>query len=476
MNKTFKRILSSTVCCLLALSSFAACGNPVNTGNGGNSGYEAGGTIDPNISTTIRIGFYGKTEDDDKHFELLEKAFQLRYPNVSVSLVSYSASNYYQDLMQAYQAGTMPDIIQTSATDAFPLIENDLLLNLDTYVKYENDKYAANKAEYPDLFPYASFEDQFYDSMWKLGQENYNGSQYFVPRSSDRIVTYYNKKQFQEAGVDMSTVKNGWTWEQFLNACIKLKDYYSANLNGKPFISGQWQWEAVLFPMLESVGAEVFDANGAITVDSAETRRAINLIKYLVDNGYTQEKNPSQQQFLTGQAAIQFHSLNADYYYNDLGEDLGIVTFPLIGREVNGVMDYSNAKIGAGITGYGIFSELTGQKRDLAWEFLNLTLTKEGQECMADAGVSQPPIRKDMEDGSNKWRQGKENLNMEAFVWEPQRNHNTDFFLVHAASKQADLLETLIEMFNAPIRGNGSTVDGAIADCITMLNQIISMD
>ncbi|MBQ7163857.1 MAG: extracellular solute-binding protein [Clostridia bacterium] len=472
MKKTFMKLACMLLMVAIALSC-AACGPTPGKRTSENENYEANLTVDSNISTTLKIGFYGKTEEDENHFKELEKAFQLIYPNVSISLVTYGSTSYYQDLMQAYRTGSMPDIIQTNATECFPLIEGGLLLDMDKYIQLENDKYEQGKNEYPDFYAFENFEDQFYDSLWKLGQKNYNGHQFFVPRSADRIVTYYNKEQFVAAGVDMTTVKNGWTWEDFLAACEKLKKYYADNYDGKPFISGQWQWEAVLFPMLESSGGKVFDENGNITLNSAETLNAVNLLKDLVTKGYTKEKEPNQLAFETKTAAIQFHSLHPDYYLKSLGSDLGIVTFPLIGKGSGENKDYSGAKIGAGVTGYGIYSGLTGAKRDLAWQFLSFTLSRDGQNCMAKGGVSQPPVRKDMQDGSNLWRQNKGNLNLDAFFWEAERNYSTNFFLSQESSKQVDLMEAVINMFNEPIRGTGKEPQKAIEDCVTALDNII---
>ncbi|MBP5308525.1 MAG: extracellular solute-binding protein [Clostridia bacterium] len=471
MKKTFRKLTGMLLVAALCLTCAVACGpNPGRTPSNGD--YEAGITLDPNISANLKIGFYENT-DVKQHFEELEKAFQLRYPNVSISIANYGSESYYMDLMQEYNTNNMPDIIQTNATESFPLMEAGLLLDMDNFIQLENEKYVENKAKDPEFFQFENFEDQFYESLWKLGQKNYDGHQYFIPRSADRIVVYYNREQFIAAGVDMTTVRNGWTWEDFLAACEKLKIYYAANYSGKPFISGQWQWEAVLFPMLESAGGKVFDANGNITLNSPETLNAVNLLKDLVVKGYTKEKDPNSLAFETGTAAMQFASLYPDYYIKNLGENLGIVTFPLIGRQSGDTVDYSNAKIGAGITGYGIFSGLTGEKRELAWQFLSFSLSREGQECMAKGGVTQPPIRKDMQDGSNLWRQNKGNLNLDAFFWGSERNYSTNFFIVHEPSKQVDLMQAVINMFNEPIRGSGKDPQQAVSDCVNVLDGII---
>ena len=166
MKTTFKKLAGILLCLVLCFGA-VACGPKSGGNKPSNDDYVADLTVDPNISATLKIGFYGTTDEDDDHFRELEQAFQLRYPNVNIQMVKYGSTSYYQDLMQAYQTGTMPDIIQTNATECFPLIENGLLLDMDKYIQLENASYAQNKALYPEFYEYETFEDQFYNSLWK---------------------------------------------------------------------------------------------------------------------------------------------------------------------------------------------------------------------------------------------------------------------------------------------------------------------
>ena len=72
------------------------------------------------------------------------------------------------------------------------------------------------------------------------------------------------------------------------------------------------------------------------------------------------------QQYYPGKAV--------DEYYD-------VVTMPV--RE-------GNEKIGCGAAGYSVYSG--SSNRDLAWQFLKLLLSKDGQNVMADSGNNYVPL------------------------------------------------------------------------------------
>ena len=450
MRKFLNVFLIASLSMIIALSA-AGCKPHLNYIQPGDN-YDVSLEVDNQIAATLKVGLYTRTEQDTKHWSEIEKGFKLIFPNVNIVLQDFTG-NYYQELSKAYSSETMPDLLMVNSVISFVGIEKGLLLNLNPYIQAEksvNSKY----------------EEQFIESMWKLGQENYDGSQYFVPRSADRVVVHYNKTQLINAGVNMNTVKNGWTWDDFMAACAKVHTWYRDNKAGKKFINGFWSWEANLFPMLESFGGKVFDGSD-IVLDSPQTRAYLTALSDLVNVGYTTENSPSAEDFKAKNAAFCFHSQSVDFFLDDLGSEYDVVTFPLIG-------DTAKAKIGSGIAGYGIFSGIEENKRNLAWQLLNFMLSKEGQNIMARSGITVPPIRVDMQTGENEWRQGKESLNMEAYIWETDRNFATDFYLGQNPEKQIELINALENMTkDVMMRPNPKTPERAIADCIQELRNIL---
>ena len=451
-----KKLLSCYLVAAMLASSMwalAGCGHKPPYVNPGNN-YDVSLDVDYQTSATLKVGLYIQTDQDEEHWKEIADGFKLIFPKVNISMQLFSG-NYYQELTKAFQAGTMPDILMVNSSISFVGIAKGLLLDLAPYISAEKE-----------VNP--GYEDQFIQSMWKLGQENYDGDQYFVPRSADRVVTHFNKAQLIAAGVDMSTVTNGWTWDDFMAACAKVKTWYTANKGaGRQFIAGNWDWEAMVFPMLESLGAKVFNADGTVALNSQATIDYLNMLNGLVNMGYSSQSTPTRDNFLAGDAAFWFHSQSVDVGKQALGDDYDVVTFPLVG-------DPATAKIGAGIAGYGIFSGIDQAKRNLAWQLLDFMLSKEGQNIMARAGITEPPIRVDMQDGMNLWRQGNESLNMDAYTWETDRNFATNFYLGQDPEKQIDLTTEVENMVdNVMMRPSPDDPQTAINTCVTNLNNII---
>jgi ABC-type glycerol-3-phosphate transport system substrate-binding protein len=386
----------------------------------------------------------------------LVKLFQEMYPKITVTC-EIIAGNYASAIMSYYNSGTLPDIVWTNSADAFPFIQNRIFLNLDPYIKLET----AKNAEY---------EAQFVDSMWKLGQKNYDGPQYVIPRSADKVVTHYNKRMFVEAGVDMSSVRNGWSWDDFLAACEKLRQHFDANGKQEEFIIDAYlNWEAIFYPMLLSNGGKVFNEDKSIAIDSEETRAMLDMMDVLVDKRYMAPLNFTKQaNFEGGQGAMLFHSVGISKFdsIDGLRDDYDVVTFPLIGE---------NPKIGTGIPGYAISAET--ENRDLAWLFLSFLLTKDGQDALALGGSNVPPIRKDMSDPSvNGWGAAySDKYNMSAYTWGQEYNQNTDFFLPFDGKYQSALIAAVADMItNKLTRPTSMSKDKTIEKCVEDLEDILS--
>lgn len=282
--------------------------------------------VDYEITETLKVGITADAREKELIEGLIE-GFNEIFPNVTIQPEVIQGTNYTSALSSYYQAdlknpGTMPDILWMSSAESFPLIEEKLFLNLDPYINAELERDS-------------EFLDAFYPEMWKLGQQNFDGAQYLIPRSADRVVTHINKGIFKAANVDMSKVKNGWTWQDFLDTCETIRKYFDENgMTGQYVIDAYINWEAVMYPIFLSNGCSVFDENNQLVVNSEEGRAALNMMNELVEKRYVAPLNSSAQaNYEGGQGAMMFHSAPASKFYNLLGEDYDLVTFPLIGDQ-----------------------------------------------------------------------------------------------------------------------------------------------
>lgn len=453
-----KKIFCAAIGVTLCLASAVGCGaRPV---SGPGDDYEVNINLDKQITATLTVSC-DASNDEQNIVKKLAEGFNKIYPNVTVKVDPLSG-DLVSTLMGYVGAGTMPDLFQTSSFYMLNLQDTGIILNLDPYIKAEE---AAGTFDTSD----------FYEEFWTLGQKNFDGAQLLIPRAADQVVCHYNAKIVRAASewcdVDLEGqyIKNGWTWDDFLTVCDYLRQYYDENGKKNNYLlDGFLDWEAVFNPILESFGVTYFDENGNCTIDCEGTRQALDLIKNIIDKRYHGRFSGSQANFAGGQGVFMFHSQDATTQIKNLAianymdvskmdeSYYNVVTFPIINVE--------NPRIGCGVSGYAVSS--SSQNRDLAWAFLKFMTTKEGQNCIADAGKNYPPIRKDMsdpKDPENHWGLGLECYNLEAFTWASTHNAIAPTkFITRRPARATDLIETIGVMIGN-YTDTGYTMDKAIA-------------
>lgn len=437
-----KKILSFALTLLLALGVATGCGAP--TGNSGSKPSEVNLHPDENVTATLRVAVENYTAEK-KIISEIGEILTAKYPNVTVKIetISGGISSQYATW---FRNKNVPDILVNNSFDMFTLSDKGLLSDLTPYLDAE----AAD--------PESTFDiNDYYESYIKMGQANFDGEQYMIPRSADRVVCHYNKAIFKAAGVDMSLVRNGWTWDDFMTVCATLRKYYDSQDSMKAYtlVDPYFTWEAVYNPIFESYGVEYYDENGEVALESDATENALKFIKSIIDNKYASRPSVEQAGMAGNKGCMLFHSQAASLmatelsvYYPDaekVSDYYDVVTMPVIpGHE----------KIGCGAAGYSVYDG--SENKDLAWQFLKILLSKEGQNIMADSGSNYVPVRKDMADYTNPenhWGKGYEDLNLSAYTYncgagdDPDWNCYTTYIARKApkyASSVGSALSTLI--------------------------------
>lgn len=434
--------------------------------------YEVNLNPDKNAEVTLKVTTY---ESERELFEDLMAAFNKEYPNVKLEFDPL-AGELYNTMMGYYNGNNMPDIMINQSFDMLTLDGSKMLLNLEPYIRAE----AASGAE--DAFD----ESDYYEYFWKLGQRDFDGDQIMIPRTSDQVVVHVNKDVLKAAGVDMNPattkVKNGWTWEDFLEVCAKVRAYFDQNGVTRPVMDSFITWEANFNAIFQSFGVKYFE-DGEVAIDSPATREALELIRALRTEGYIAKTTTSNgANFDGGQGAFMLHSRSIGETVNKLlqsnafpgateetlQEHYDVVSFPLIGE---------TPKIGAGIAGYSVAS--TTKNRDYAWQFVKFMLSKEGQNIFADNGITAVPMRKDMadtSDESNHWAKGYSQYNLSAYVYGREENYiAASEFMLERPSKSNDLRTSLATMVEIYINFDGDAasvakkLEDAIRTCETDL-------
>ena len=281
--KLFKKAIAVAMGCMFAVCGFAGCGQrddgppPLDLDPD-----DIIVDLDPNTEGTISLG-YKNENNEDKIAQKLAESFNRKFPNVTVQLTAFTGETSTA-IDRLYRAGEMPDVFLTNSFDmlAIDAKYENLLLDLNLFIEKEEAAGLFNRNDY-------------YSTWWKLGQRNFDGPQFMVPRAADRVVVHYNKQKIKEAeaaiGEDILVhIKNGWTWDDFNKVCALLK-----KANPSAYIAdSNMDWEAVYNPILTYFGAKYFDDAGELAIDSPETKRALDFIKGWVDNGYVAPPNGGQ--------------------------------------------------------------------------------------------------------------------------------------------------------------------------------------
>lgn len=467
-----KKILSLALTLLLTAAMLISCGTS------GTSADNSGGTKetvnlhpDKNIKATLRVAVENYPAEQNI-IERLGDILNEEYPNVTIQLESFTGaiSNQYAAW---YRNKNVPDILINNSMDMFTLSDKGILYDLTPYIEAE----AAD--------PESDFDiNDYYESYIKMGQENFDGPQYLIPRSADRVVCHYNKAIFKAANVDMSLVRNGWTWEDFLKVCETLRDYYDkqgGEMAKYTLIDPYFTWEAVYNPIFESYGVEYFDDEENIKLDSENTEEAVEFIRSMMDSRYASRPSVEQAGMEANKGCILFHSQATSlmakklkaYYPNaeKVSDYYDVVTMPVMP---------GNEKIGCGAAGYSVYS---GSKyKDIAWQFMKVLLSKEGQNVMADSGSNYVPVRKDMADYTNPenhWGIGYEDLNLSAYTYNCGAGADPDWncyttYIAKVGPSHATSISKAISSFISNYC-NGKEYAEAIDACTRTIKGILSM-
>lgn len=436
--------------------------------------------LDPNISAEIEIMVPGGNINERTMIQcLIDKmsasdtgtTFKDLFPNVTINMSYVSVDNYVSAVGQQQLAGTLPDIVWSNSPDFYDLVESKTFIDLKPYIEANNGKDSCSAyldgAGEAEKF---SYTDDFYTEFFDMG--SVGEKCYVIPRSCDSVVTFINTEILTNAGVDLdpatTKVKNGWTWDDFMEVCAQVRTYMDNNgmRNDYVFDANLSTWLSVCYPMLLSYGAEVLDENGNVALNSEATVACLELVKELVSKRYINDSTVATSgSYDNGKSAMLFQSASVSLYADRkaLKGKVDLVSFPLI--QAN-----NTPKIGAGVAGYAINSQ--SKNKEVAWAFLTFMLSEYGQQRMAENGLNLASIRKDLSDPSTaNWGKDYRELNLSAYTWGAEYKTSTDFFTRTKLSAKAGIQQAIKQMFtNASNAEKAKDINAIISSAVRDIN------
>ncbi|MCT6776656.1 MULTISPECIES: extracellular solute-binding protein [Streptomyces] len=238
-------ITATALVAALALAA-TACGSDDETG--GKSSGELSGTV--TWWDTSSVG------SEDKVFKKLAEGFEKKHPKVDVKYVNVPFGEAQNKFKNAAQAGDgAPDVIRSEVAWTPDFANLGYLAPLDGTAALKN-------------------QDDFLKQA--VASTKYEDKTYAVPQVIDSMGVFYNKKMFEEAGVEAPA-----SLADLKTVAKKIKDK-----TGKTGLYLRGDDPYYFLSFLYGEGGDMVDAGSkSVTIDKPEGVKAFKAVKDLVDDG-----------------------------------------------------------------------------------------------------------------------------------------------------------------------------------------------
>jgi len=301
----------------------------------------------------------------------LIKRFEAANPGIKVKHTTFPYADYQTKIAAAVPAGQGPDVVQL-------------------YYGWL-DNFVAAKFIQPlprDAFPHDVIEKEFYPIVQTMKRD---GEYYGLPTAVRTLALFYNKKLFQEAGLDPN--KPPQTLDEYLEAAKKTvkRDAAGNMLSAGAVIDMPGQdlhwWREVL---LRQMGGKPYsDDNKSVAYDSEAGAKALNWyadLQRVHKVGQAGFMDEGQAAFRAGRAAMTVDgSFRLGAFGGIKNFEWGVTELPASadGKRSNFASYWVNA----------ITAKPTGPKLEAAKKFMAFTTSPEAMQVWLDM-VGELPARK----------------------------------------------------------------------------------
>jgi multiple sugar transport system substrate-binding protein len=320
--------------------------------------------------TTLLWGQWGSPEEIAIHQQVAD-AYMAQNPDVRIELWSQPWGDYFTKLDTLFAAGdgtAIPDVFFMSPVQRYA--DSGLIQNLDPLIE-------ASGLDLTDYWPGA------------LESTSLNGSVYGLPRDSGVEVLYYDRDDFDAAGLEYPTAD--WTWDDLRAAAEALT---ITDATGRVARYGLAAEGGKYFNFVGANGGgildDVFNPSRAI-IGEPEAVEAIEFFSGLMNDGFAWrdadlgQAGGDQAVFLADQASMFIQNASRVPALNAAGINYDVAPVPTApdgGRQA-----------GSANGAAWVLSALTDQP-ELAWEFIQFLQSPEGGAAIYfAAGDSFPPTQ-----------------------------------------------------------------------------------
>lgn len=344
------------------------------------SGFEVKAATDDQVE--IRYAFWDAAQQ--KYLEECVKEFNKTYPNIKITLEPNVWDEYWTKLEAGATGGSIADVFWMNGPNITKYVRGDILMPIDDQVKEAGI----------DLSKYPQGLVELY---------NVDGSQYAIPKDFDTIGVWYNKKIFDDAGVEYP--KDDWTWEDMADIAKQL-----TKEDGTVYgIGAGYDTQIGIYNTIYAAGGKIISEDKKTSgYDMPETQAGIQCWIDLQEAGVS----PSEASIEETQAHIQFMSGRLAMYWggswmvgqildSEIKEDADVAELP----SING----NKATVIHGL-GNCIYKETKHPEE--AWAWVQFLAGKEANELSAEMGAAIPAL----EGAAEIWVEKYPQFNLKSFI------------------------------------------------------------
>lgn len=213
--------------------------------------------------TTITVWVHPFVTDPDaskKMWDGYAEEFEHQNPNIKVNIQNIPWANRDQRMLTAFSAGKGPDVVYLIPDHLSQFGTMGIVEPLDNLISDDVKN---------DYYPNA------------LKAATIGGKLYGLPMLETAEGWFYNLDLLKQAG--WNTNKLPETWDEFLAMCKMVKDK-----TGKFGTTMELGGTANMtyYPYLWQAGGDILDKDGKTVIDSEATRRSMEFLKTIYQNGY----------------------------------------------------------------------------------------------------------------------------------------------------------------------------------------------
>jgi multiple sugar transport system substrate-binding protein len=377
-----------------ALAALVALAAAISLGACGGGDDEESGDTTASGGEPVEIEFWhGQTQGPAELLQEMIDEFNKTHPDVVVSKDSggVNSDRMLQKVTAGLQADNFPDIAYIYGSDLANLAGGEQLVDLSEAIDNGDLDW--------DRFVDAGKEAVTVDDVPRA-----------VPAFIDNLAVVYNKRIFDQAGVDYPT--DDWTWDDFLATAAELNDP-DAGIAGFGWPgTGDEDTTWRIWPLIWQQGGDIVSEDGdSVGFDGPSGEAALGVVAQAAADGSvyidsTAGSERMQQLFASGKMAMNVAGPYTLPEYVDAKVDYGVVSMPSFGDEHTtiagpdtwAIFDNGPERVAAAIEFMDWFSEPEQQLRWIS-EAGSLPLTNDVEDAagFADYEASLPELDKFIE-------------------------------------------------------------------------------